>query len=72
MLNIIHGKERGVDWTVDMKTKVNPIIIKVSSTKGEEIVEVQCDHEPIFGYDYADTQRCEKILDDLINKYAEE
>lgn len=72
MMDIVSGYERGVHWTVDMQTKVNPIIFKVYSEKGEEVVEMQCEHEPIFGYDVSDNQRGEKILDDLINKYATE
>ena len=33
---IYNGTERGVNWTVDTKTKVNPVIITVNSDKGKK------------------------------------
>lgn len=68
---IIVGKEHGVEWKID-NSKFQEIIICVKSlTTGEEETKVyKCLHNPIFGYDVADNANIEKILDDLIIKYA--
>lgn len=68
---ITTGTEHGVEWKVD-KSKFDPIIISVKSlTTGEEETEVyNCMYRPIFGYDVGDSENMEKILDDLIIKYA--
>lgn len=65
-----NGTERGVDWTVDTKTKVNPVMITVKSDKGEETFIYNCQYEPIFGYDVSDVNDIENKLDELISKYA--
>ena len=67
---IYEGEERGVKWTVDTKTKVNPVTITVKSDKGEETCIYNCQYEPIFGYDVSDVNDIENLLDELINKYA--
>lgn len=68
---ITTGTERGVEWKID-SSKFDPVIISVKSlTTGEEETKVyNCQHRPIFGYDVADKANIEKILDDLIIKYA--
>jgi hypothetical protein len=72
MFDIQTGTEHGVTWTVDTKTKVDPIIITVKSDKGEKTVEHRCSHRPIFGYDGDDLNDVEEILDKLIKEYATE
>lgn len=68
---ITTGTEHGVEWKID-SSKFDPVIISVKSlTTGEEETKVyNCQHRPIFGYDVADNANIEKILDDLIIKYA--
>lgn len=68
---IQYGTEHGVQWEVD-KTKFDPIIITVKSltTNQKETVVYNCEYKPIFGYDVLDNANVEKILDDLIVKYA--
>lgn len=70
---ITTGTEHGVDWKVD-KSKFDPVIISVKSlTTGEEETKVyNCLYRPIFGYDVSDNANIEKILDDLIIKYADD
>lgn len=70
--NVYTGKEYGVEWIVDTKTKVNPVIIIVKSDKGNETYEYNCEHEPIFGYDVYDIYSVNKKLNELIEKYKTE
>lgn len=65
------GIEHGVEWKID-SSKFDPVVISVKSlTTGEEETKVyNCQYRPIFGYDVADNANIEKILDDLIVKYA--
>ena len=71
MGRMYNGTEHGVEWVVD-KSKFDPITIKVKSltTGEEEEVVYNCQHKPIFGYDSADVEEAEKILDRLIVKHA--
>lgn len=68
---ITAGTEHGVEWKID-SLKFDPVIISAKSlTTGEEETKVyNCQHRPIFGYDVEDNANIEKILDDLIIKYA--
>lgn len=69
---IYKGFENGVDWEVD-KSKFDPVVIIVKNRntgKGENVV-YNCQYRPIFGYDISDTNEIERILDNLINKYAD-
>lgn len=68
---ITTGTEHGVEWKID-SSKFDPVVITVKSlTTGEEETKVyNCQYIPIFGYDVADNASIEKILDDLIVKYA--
>ena len=69
---IYKGFENGVDWEVD-KSKFDPVVIIVKNRntgKGENVV-YNCQYRPIFGYDISDTNEIERILDSLINKYAD-
>lgn len=65
------GTEHGVEWKID-SSKFDPVIISVKelSTGNEEIKHYNCEHRPIFGYDVSDVANINKILDDLIVKYA--
>lgn len=68
---IYKGFENGVEWEVD-KSKFDPVVIIVKNRntgKGENVV-YNCQYSPIFGYDISDTNEIERILDNLINKYA--
>lgn len=68
---ITTGTEHGVEWKID-SSKFDPVIITVKSlATGEEETKVyNRQYRPIFGYDVADNANIEKILDDLIIKYA--
>lgn len=70
---ITRGTEHGVEWEID-STQFDPIIISVKSTKTgkEEKIIYQCIYRPIFGHDMDDVRAVEKILDDLIVKYADD
>ena len=70
---VTKGTEHGVEWEIDA-TKFDPVIISVKSIKtGKEEKEIyKCQYKPIFGYDVCDTQEVNKILDDLIVKYADD
>lgn len=65
------GTEHGVEWKVD-ESKFDPVIIYVKSieTGKEETKVYNCVYRPIFGYDVGDVANIEKILNDLIIKYA--
>ena len=65
------GIEHGVKWEIDM-SKFDPIVISVKNIKtGKKENKVyNCIYKPICGYDILDIQNIEKILDDLIIKYA--
>ena len=65
------GTEHGVEWKID-STKLDPVIISVKSlTAGKEETAVyNCNYCPIFGYDVSDVAGVEKVLDNLIVKYA--
>lgn len=67
------GTEHGVEWKID-SSKFDPIIISVKSlaTGQGETREYNCTRKPIFGYDVEDTANVEKILDELIAKYADD
>lgn len=67
------GTEHGVEWKID-SSKFDPIVITVKSlSTGEEESKVYyCQHRPIFGYDVEDNANVEKILDELISKYADD
>lgn len=70
--HIYTGKEYGVEYTVDTKTKLDPVIITVKSDKGNETYEYNCEHEPIFGYDVYDVHSINEKLTELIEKYKTE
>lgn len=67
------GTEHGVEWKID-SSKYDTIIVSVKSLAiGEgETREYKCTRKPIFGYDVEDTANVEKILDELIAKYADD
>lgn len=67
------GTEHGVEWKID-SLKFDPIVITVKSlSNGEEETKVyNCQHRPLFGYDVEDNANVEKILDELIIKYADD
>lgn len=67
---VSQGFEHGVHYFID-STHFDPIVIICFTENGEyESCVHNCMYKPIFGYDIADRNEVEKILDRLIAKYA--
>ena len=62
------GKENGLNWSLDAKSMNIYIRVVQDDTKKEFVKKYKCQFEPTWGYDIADVNAVNEMLDDMIKE----